>query len=141
MISEKMTSEKMTSEKMTSEKMTSEKMTSEKMTSSEVYVVYVYVDYRKEIGTRILRTYKKREEAIKFAQSLSTEYKVEKKVKNEEDEEEEEIDANRESEYCIVEGTEFDARLKVPSKEWPKYGINDKHLWYLRIAVDKSLLF
>lgn len=120
--------------------MTSEETHPKKVTPEEVYVVYVYIDYRKEIGARILRTYKKREEAIQFAKSLSIDYIVEKKLQ-EEEEEEEEIDANCPSNYCIVKGTEFDARLKLPSSEWPKYGINDKHLWYLRIAVDKSLLY
>lgn len=113
---------------------------------SEVFVVYVYVDYRKEIGTRILRTYKDREEAIRFAKSLSIEFKAEgmsPRTPQDEDEHEHEDEETIDhgSNYCIVKGTEFDAKLRLPSEQWPKYGLNDKHLWYLRIAVDKSDLF
>jgi len=36
----------------------------------EVYVVYVYTDYRKEIGTRILKVFKEKAAALDFAQSL-----------------------------------------------------------------------
>lgn len=50
-------------------------------TKSSAYVVYVYVDYRKETGARLMRSYTNRKKAIAFAESLSTKYVKEPKAK------------------------------------------------------------
>ncbi len=94
------------------------------------YVVYLYVDYRKETGTRVIRTYFNRQKAIEFAESLSTKYE-----KEEEAEAEEEL----QPEYVLLAGTEFDSRLRFPTDRLIEFGLRKEdasRLWYTRIAVD-----
>ena len=98
-------------------------------TKKYAYVVYVYVDYRKETGARLMRSYSSREAAIEFAESLSTKYNK----KGDED-------ASVEREYVMLGGTEFDAKLTVDTKKLKKFGVSKQDisdLWYTRIAVDK----
>ncbi len=94
------------------------------------YVVYVYVDYRKEIGTRVIRNYIDRQKAIEFAESLSTKY-----VDPHPDPDEKE----REPEYVCAVGTEFDQMLRFPRNRLVEFGVNSESIKYLdvnRVAVD-----
>ncbi len=97
------------------------------------YVVYLYVDYRKEIGARVIRTYFNRQKAIEFAESLSTKY--EKEEEEEEEEKEEELQAD----YAVFVGTEFDSCLRFPYKRLIEFGLREEdasRLWRTRVAVD-----
>jgi hypothetical protein len=115
------------------------------------YVVYLYVDYRKETGSKVLRTYFDRQKAIDFAESLSTNYVTAKKARkepesNDEDEEEqdEEEKENGGPEYVSLIGTEFDAKLRCPKNHLTEYGLTNQdvsNLWYTRIAVDVAQHF
>lgn len=113
-----------------------------------VYVVYVYVDYRKEIGTRIVRVYKDKQMAIEFAKDISIERNPDQDNDEEDDKDEDEIrskdlsdNGKNNSDYCITRGTEYDNRLGISVKDLSQYGVEDKYLWYLRVAVDKVLMF
>jgi hypothetical protein len=106
------------------------------------YVVYVYVDYRKETGTRVLRTYTDRETAISFAKSLSTEYVRSEAQKLEDDDEDRGEDNG--PEYVSYSGTEFDSRLEFPHERLTEFGMLEeeaKWFWGTRIAVDKAEQF
>jgi hypothetical protein len=98
------------------------------------FVVYIYVVYRKEIMIRCMRSYVDRDRAIAFAESLSTKY-----VSNERTEEDEQEDDEYDS-YTCCKGTEFDAKMKMPTNDLVKYGVSEeesRNFWYTRIAVDK----
>jgi hypothetical protein len=100
------------------------------------FVVYVYVDYNKEIGTRVLRTYLDRQKAIDFAESLSTKYYPASRKEEEEEE--------YKSDNVMVSGNEFDAWLCFPKDRLTEFGLSEtdvEDLWYLRVAVDKAQHF
>jgi len=100
-------------------------------TSTTHYVVYVYVDYRKEIGQRMLKSFASKEAAIAYAKSLTTDYlpvgskrKAKSEAKREDDEAEEKEDgednadnddedvySDHEIEYTCICGRVFDAFL------------------------------
>jgi hypothetical protein len=103
------------------------------------YVVYAYVDYRKEIGTRVIRTYLDPDKAIAFAESLTTKYVD--PAKQEGEIEEETFDEDRGPEYVCLVGNVFDARLRFPKNQLTEYGLTKddvENLWCTRIAVDEA---
>ena len=94
------------------------------------YVVYLYVDYSKEIGARVVRSYFNRQKAIDFAESLSTKYVGPN---------EEEDDPVSEPEYTVLAGSEFDSNLRIPKDRLVEFGLIPRDvssLWYTRVAVD-----
>ena len=124
------------------------------------YVVYVYVDYRKEIGQRMLRSFASKESAIAYAKSLTTDYlavglkrKAEKEAKeDDEGEKEEECDdddydededeggvyKDREIEHTCIPGRIFDAYLAKGGKEEIRNKHPDlKHEFINRVGVDE----
>lgn len=126
--------------------------------STTHYVVYVYVDYRKEIGQRMLRSFASKESAIAYAKSLTTDYlavglkrKAEKEAKDaDEGEKEEEYDdddydedeggvyKDREIERTCIPGRIFDAYLaKGGKKEICKKHLDLEHQFINRVGVDE----
>jgi len=97
----------------------------------EVYVVYVYTDYRKEIGTRILKVFREKAAALDFAQSLCERSKskrdcgcvLEDDFAEDASKSEDEIEDIDESEYSIVKGLLFDKSLAIPQEDLHKYGV------------------
>ena len=118
-------------------------------TKAKVYVVYCYVDYRKEIGTRILRTYSDREKAIEWVTKFAKQKKTEKKqrvedkkeVDTKDEENEEKYDDYQEDgpEYSCEVGTDFDAYVVYKKKKdlVEETGLDTlQDMFGLRIAID-----
>jgi hypothetical protein len=99
---------------------------------NKAYVVYVYGDYRKEIGTRCIRTYKDKAKAIEFAESLSTKFNFTDGEKYE----------DSEIEYCLTVGNVFDAALMMSNEHLPALGGIwkewDIHAYMNRVGVDET---
>jgi hypothetical protein len=109
----------------------------------QVYVVYVYVDYRKEIGTQVLRAYSSSAEAVGFARAISVDYKSPEASNNERGPSDDED--NDEREYNMIGGDIFDSRLRC---QVDQLGVEDadtvvrlKRLWMLRVAVSGCKLY
>jgi hypothetical protein len=116
----------------------------------KTYVVYVYVDYRKDIGTRVVRTYMDRQKAIEFAESLSAKSPTtgsdavdNTPCDNDNSGASQEHDPEHEEdlpEYNCQVGGLFDARVRFSASELIEFGILDKDdqwMWYLRVGVEE----
>lgn len=109
----------------------------------EIYVVYLYCDYRKQVDIQHLKSFKSKNSAIEFA----------KKYTNDKENE-------NHQRYVSIKGTEYDAELFYHHDDNENYIYTDeeiekrkniqkevyeelqikRHMWYIRIAVDKVSL-